>query len=277
MDTRSLLRLSYLDLIFLHRNKMYGGYALRLKYPDRMRRAGIALLMASVVIVVYSLLPSKAASLKTVVKPLDTSTVTLCNIKDVQRLKIVLPPPPKANPDIKTERFNMAEIVKDNMVRPDEMLATQDELKDAVASNLKLDGENGSLESAHLLKDAPISSTASVVESSNIGTSTTPFVVVDQMPEFPGGEAALMRFLQENLRYPEAALKADQQGKVHVKFVVNEDGHVSDIKIVRSFGFGSDEEARRVVAAMPVWQPGRNNGKAVRVWFQLPIVFSLNG
>ena len=102
-----------------------------------------------------------------------------------------------------------------------------------------------------------------------------PFDMVEQMPEFPGGVQALMQFLYENIRYPEAAQTAGKQGRVVVQFVVEADGTVSSAKVVRSISEELDAEALRVVNAMPRWTPGKHKGKAVRVKYTLPVSFRL--
>ncbi|MDR4987532.1 MAG: energy transducer TonB [Bacteroidales bacterium] len=102
------------------------------------------------------------------------------------------------------------------------------------------------------------------------------FTVVEDQPEFPGGEAARQRFLEENLRYPQMAREAGIQGTVFVTFVVETDGSVTDVRILRGIGGGCDEEAMRVVRMMPRWQPGRQRGQPVRVQFNMPIRFRLN-
>ncbi|MBQ3876796.1 MAG: TonB family protein [Prevotella sp.] len=102
-----------------------------------------------------------------------------------------------------------------------------------------------------------------------------PFDMVEQMPEFPGGVQALMQFLYENIRYPEAAQTAGKQGRVVVQFVVEADGTVSSAKVVRSISEDLDAEALRVVNAMPRWTPGKYKGKAVRVKYTLPVSFRL--
>lgn len=94
-------------------------------------------------------------------------------------------------------------------------------------------------------------------------------------PEFPGGSIALSKFLQRNIRYPEEAKKNKVQGKVYVKFVVQVDGSISDIKVLRGIGSGCDEEAIRVVEAMPKWKPGEKDGKPVPTEFVLPFSFRL--
>jgi protein TonB len=101
------------------------------------------------------------------------------------------------------------------------------------------------------------------------------FTVVESMPSFPGGDKARIRFLNENIAYPTMARESGIQGRVYVTFVVERNGLVTDVKILRGIGGGCDEEAIRVVKAMPKWIPGKQRGKPVRVQFTLPIKFTL--
>ena len=100
-------------------------------------------------------------------------------------------------------------------------------------------------------------------------------MAVEQQAEFPGGQAALMKWLSNNIRYPEAAQQNDIQGRVVVKFVVEKDGSVGHAEIARGVDKDLDREALRVVNKMPKWQPGKNNGVAVRSYFNLPVTFRL--
>ena len=102
------------------------------------------------------------------------------------------------------------------------------------------------------------------------------FTYVEQMPEFPGGQAGLMKFLQENIHYPADARAGGAEGKVVAQFIVNEDGHISDISILRSIYPSCDSEVIRVLSKMPPWNPGKQNGVAVKVYFKLPVTFKLN-
>jgi periplasmic protein TonB len=105
--------------------------------------------------------------------------------------------------------------------------------------------------------------------------STSIFMVVEQMPEFPGGEDSLYSFIARHIRYPQAAKESGIQGRVFVTFVVEKDGSVSDARILRGIGGGCDEEALRMVQAMPKWLPGKQRGKPIRVQYNMPIKFSL--
>lgn len=103
----------------------------------------------------------------------------------------------------------------------------------------------------------------------------TIFQIVEEMPEFPGGEPKLMEYISDNIQYPQKARETGIQGRVFVGFVVEPDGSISNVKILRGIGGGCDEEAIRVIESLPKWEPGKQRGKAVRVAYQLPILFRL--
>ena len=95
------------------------------------------------------------------------------------------------------------------------------------------------------------------------------------MPEFPGGEQAMMDFVGKNVQYPKEAMEKEISGRVLVGFIVEKDGSVNEVKIVRGIGGGCDEEAVRVVKAMPKWKPGKQDGKTVRVSYTMPFFFKM--
>ena len=99
--------------------------------------------------------------------------------------------------------------------------------------------------------------------------------VVEQMPEFPGGMPAMMEYLQTNIKYPKDAIKLDVGGSVMVMFVVEPDGSLSNVRVARRVFPSLDTEAIRVVKAMPKWKPGKEKGRAVRVNYALPVVFTV--
>lgn len=115
-----------------------------------------------------------------------------------------------------------------------------------------------------------------VMEKENASNGKV-FDVVEQMPQFPGGMPALMKWLQDNMKYPKEAQDAKQQGRVIVSFVVEKDGSITNVRVVKSVTPSLDEEAIRVVKAMPKWNPGMQNGEPVRVNYTVPILFSLYG
>ncbi len=102
------------------------------------------------------------------------------------------------------------------------------------------------------------------------------FYVIEEKPEFPGGEAAMFQWIAKNIKYPEIAKENGVQGKVFVQFVIGKDGKVTDVQVVRGVDPSLDKEAVRVIQSMPAWKPGKQRGKPVKVSFQLPINFRLS-
>jgi TonB family protein len=102
------------------------------------------------------------------------------------------------------------------------------------------------------------------------------FTAVEQNPEFPEGVAAMYEYLGNNIKYPAAAQRANVSGRVFVKFIVEKNGSISNVEIIKGIGFGCDEESIRVIQAMPAWLPGIQNGKPVRTYYQMPIVYRLD-
>ena len=114
------------------------------------------------------------------------------------------------------------------------------------------------------------------IEEEDEEEETQIFTVVESMPGFPGGEAARIRYLNENIKYPQMARESGIQGRVFVTFVVERNGAVTDVRVLRGIGGGCDEEAVRVIKNMPKWNAGKQRGKPVRVQFNMPILFKLN-
>jgi TonB family protein len=112
------------------------------------------------------------------------------------------------------------------------------------------------------------------IDSDSIYSSNP--IIVDQNAEFPGGPRAFGQFLQRNLRYPSAAQRANVGGKVYVQFIVNTDGTIEDVQVLKSVGFGCDEESVRVIKSVPNWNPGKQFGRIVRSRFTQPITFVLS-
>jgi TonB family protein len=106
--------------------------------------------------------------------------------------------------------------------------------------------------------------------------TNTPFIVVEQMPQFPGGDDSLKKFISRTIKYPDLARENSVGGTVYVNFIIEKDGSVSNPRILRGIGSGCDEEAIRVIKLMPKWISGKQNGKAVRVQYNLPIKFKLD-
>lgn len=129
---------------------------------------------------------------------------------------------------------------------------------------------------ANQLTEIPTYVPPAVTEEEEVAEAEI-FTVVEDQPTFPGGDEARIRFLTNNIKYPQMARESSIQGTVYVTFVVERDGSVTDVRVLRGIGGGCDEEAIRVIKAMPKWVPGKQRGKPVRVQFNMPIKFTLAG
>ena len=129
-------------------------------------------------------------------------------------------------------------------------------------------------------EDAPAideANTEEQVTEEPVPQSKKVYESVEQMPEFPGGMEGLMRYLQQNVQYPPIAVQNNVQGRVVVQFIIDETGQVGDVEVVRSVSEEVDAEAVRVIKSMPKFEPGRQNGEPVAVWYTLPIAFKMQG
>jgi len=159
------------------------------------------------------------------------------------------PPPPPKPP----QQTTIIEIVEDDI-----------EIEDEIEIDVEADQET------EVQEYVPIEEPEEEEEEQQI------FTVVESMPGFPGGDAARIKYLNENIKYPQMARESGIQGRVFVTFVVEKDGSVTDVRVLRGIGGGCDEEAIRVIQNMPKWVPGKQRGKPVRVQFNMPILFKLN-
>lgn len=134
------------------------------------------------------------------------------------------------------------------------------------------------IEEEMIMPDLEITEDTEIEEIEDVTEEVTEeqiFTIVEEMPEFPGGEGELFSYLRKNVKYPAIAKDAGIQGTVYVSFVVFTDGTIRDVKVLRGIGGGADEEAVRVVKSMPKWKPGKQRGKSVKVQYNLPIKFTL--
>ena len=278
MEREKLLKADYLDIIFDHRNKDYGGYELRKNYSRRTRSASSIVLFTAAV---GFAIPALAGMLK---KP--ESGLKMPRKQDNGIIYAPTPtPPPKPIPvqiqppvshaNIEQIVFNPPAIIRDDQVRPNETLTQNDKLHDKQIGDENHTGDvaTGSIS----LPTGPgpvgdgLGGTGEV--ESGTGKSDKPFTYVEQMPLFNGDMTA---YLNSHIQYPEAAREANAEGRVVVQFIVNEDGSVSNATVIRSASPYLDNEALRVVNSMPHWKPGKQNGIPVKVYFTLPVSFVLN-
>jgi periplasmic protein TonB len=269
--TRAIIFTSeWCDLIFIDKNKNYGAYVLR---KLSSRRQAISLLIAIAIFVLGVSLPSIIHSIAPASVEKEVSVRSLSNIKiekplqDVDEIVKSVPLTPQFRNMIK---FNGYVIKPDDLVPEDAEPRLQQEIVSSTAVIGNIDFRGGTDDPNALIPTEKPNEDRNITED-----VMQPFILVEQMPEFPGGEAEMYRYLMMNIKYPPVARDAGISGTVYLKFVVNKDGSISGITILRGIGGGCDEEAFRVVKSMPAWKPGKQNGIAVPVFFTLPVKFTL--
>ncbi|MDP4281678.1 MAG: energy transducer TonB [Bacteroidota bacterium] len=245
------------EIVFKNRNKAYGAYVLRKKYRKYISISVIITFLLLIVVVGYPVLSTLAAKNR-IIKEEKSVGVEILN---VPKEELPPPPPPPPPPDALEQKVKFtAPVVVNDTVSED--FGKQDQLASQKSSELPPAEEEIKIEE----------SKPQVIEQA---APAEIFTVVEEQPSYPGGDESRIRFLQENIKYPEEAKELGVQGKVFVTFVVEVDGSISDVRVLRGIGSGCDEEAIRVVKSMPKWVPGKQRGVPVRVQFNLPIKFTL--
>lgn len=255
------------DVVFEYRNKAYGAYVMRRNYGRSMIIAtaiGVAVILLLVSIPAISAWVKKLSAKEEEVQK-ETKT-ELAEVKSPEDLPPPPPPPPPVEPPKVAEiKFTEPEITEEEIEEPAPVV---EQLTQANVGNENVEGE--------ITFEVPENNTQTqVVEE----VKPEIFTIVEQMPEFPGGEEALLKYLGKNIKYPEIARDANTQGTIFITFVVDENGKITSPQVLRGLtGPGAKEcanEAIRVINSMPPWKAGKQNGKAVRVQYNLPVKFTM--
>jgi protein TonB len=265
----------WVDLVFEGKNQAYGAYQLRKNTGIRNLKALAVMFAAFLIIagIVYAkvsienYIASKNAAIEA-----DVELQSLAEKKEIKEEKKDEPEVEK----IEVERvkssvaFTVPEIKKDDEVKEDQEMKSQDDLAETntAIGAFTVEGNDETAEVKHV--EEKIAEPEPVKEE-----ETKVFDVVEQMPSFPGGPSALMQYLSSNIKYPVVAEENGVQGRVVCTFVVEKDGSITDVRVVKSVDPSLDKEAVRVVKGMPKWIPGKQNGSAVRVKYTVPVTFRL--
>ncbi|QDA59730.1 energy transducer TonB [Hymenobacter jejuensis] len=268
MKTLNLLTASLDEIVFEGRNKAYGAFVLRRIYNRHLITAAFTafalfLLLVSIPLVVQKLWPDP------VVAPvIEILPPPITFIADPTHPKQPVVPSPTAKPIVVTPQASIAtRVVKDDQVK--------NPVKDVQLplANSTTPGDVTGLGDIPAGTGVGIGTGISDTGHAVAPPPTKPFIYAEVMPEFAGGADALQRYMQRNLRYPSQALSNSISGRVFVAFTVNADGSISDVEVVKGLGYGTEQEAARVVRNMPAWTPGRQNDVAVPVRYTMPITF----
>ena len=270
------------DIVFEGKNKEYGAYEMRAKSVSRHNKAMIVIVI--VIIAVFALAFLVNTVIKSVeARPTDEAEQALVEMateeaeeetpeEEPQRVEEQQPEVVKEEL-LNTVKLTEIAIVDDNEVK--EEIKSQDELRETETAVGKQNEDRGvdDIINAQEHKDVVVveEKKPEPVDDNNV------FESVEQNPQFPGGDAALLKYVSDHIRYPSVAQENNIQGRVVVQFVVTKTGSIGQVKVVRSKDPDLDKEAVRVVKTLPKFVPGKMNGHAVNVWYTLPITFRLQG
>ena len=262
---------NWCDLVFNGKNKEYGAYVMRAETGDRNIKA---LTITFAMVLLAYILPFL---IKAVAPTNSQETVTTTQLSKLEEAKIEdkhiikKVEPKQAQPQqIKSSiKFTAPKIVKDEEVSKEDEMKSQKELGESKVAISIADVKGNDEVHGKDIADIKEVITSKPTEETKV------FSYVEQMPIFPGGESALMNYIASNLKYPSAAQDQGIQGLVMLRFVVTGTGEVGEVQVLKSLDPSCDREAIRVVKSLPRFTPGRQQGKPVNVWFQLPVRFEL--
>lgn len=270
------------DIVFEGKNKEFGAYEMRCGYVKRHNRAMIIVIIALAIILTFLILymkgvfatPEEAETVATV----DVE-LTNMDVEDVQEEEDVMeqidipepePEIQQIEEDVKQQLLTEAVIV--DVVDEDKKMQDQEKIKEddsKISIKNVAEGAEDFTSQDQMKKDVIVVEEPVKVEPEKI------FDAVEQMPTFPGGDAALYKFIGDNIVYPAQAAEEGVSGRVTIRFVVERDGTVSQVTVARGKHPALDKEAKRVVSKLPKFIPGKQNGQTVRVFYTLPINFKL--
>ena len=277
MGKIDLIDNNWTDLVFEGKNKEYGAYVLRKETGKRNVKALIWVLIgiAAIFALAYANLAIQNAMKQNATIETDVELSKLAQKKEakverkeeVKKVELEQKVVEKVKSSVK---FTAPEIKKDDEVKPEDEIKSQDDLSKTNTAIGTFDVKGNDEAEGEVLKAKEV-----VVDEKPKEEETKVFDVVEQMPSFPGGDAELMKFLNTHIKYPVVAEENGIQGRVVATFVVERDGSISDVKVIKSVDPSLDKEAIRVLKSMPKWIPGKQNGSAVRVKYTVPVTFRL--
>ena len=265
----------WVDLVFEGKNHSYGAYQLRKETGKRNLMAILVMFAIGVAIAAFVAIKGvvENAMKQDVAIEADVELAKLAEKKEAKVEKKEEPKIEKIEVEkVKSSvKFVPPVIKKDSEVKPEEELKSQEELNKTNTAIGAFDVKGNDEAAGEVLKAKEVIAQPEPPKEEE----TKVFDVVEQMPSFPGGPSALMQFLSSNIKYPVVAEENGVQGRVVCTFVVEKDGSITDVRVIKSVDPSLDKEAMRVVKSMPKWIPGKQNGSAVRVKYTVPVTFRL--
>ena len=265
----------WVDLVFEGKNHSYGAYQLRKETGKRNLMAILVMFAIGVAIAAFVAIKGVVENAMKQDVAIEAD-VELAKLADKKEAKVEKKEEPKIE-KVEVEKvkssvkFVPPVIKKDDEVKPEEELKSQEELNKTNTAIGAFDVKGNDEAAGEVLKAKEVIAQPEPPKEEE----TKVFDVVEQMPSFPGGPSALMQYLSSNIKYPVVAEENGVQGRVVCTFVVERDGSITDVRVIKSVDPSLDKEAVRVVKSMPKWIPGKQNGSAVRVKYTVPVTFRL--
>ena len=271
----------WVDMVFAGKNKEYGAYQLRKGTSGRNIKALLILVIAAALVggfLAWKVIEQKQAEeQQAYMEAMELANLQKQAKKEEKKKETVKPKiePKKEIPVARENQKITAPVIKkDELVKEENQVKQMDKLDDKVAVGTE-DKEGVKDRTVEAVRSEITVAAPPPPPAPKPEVATKVFDVVEEMPSFPGGNVALMSYLNGNTKYPVVAQENGVQGKVIISFVVERDGSISDVKVARSVDPSLDREAQRVVKSMPRWTPGKQNGQTVRVKYTVPVVFRL--
>ena len=273
------------DLVFEGKNKDFGAYVIRTESTNRHNKAVLWTLIGTIIFGLIAFAYVKANQYLEERRLADTIEQKVVpgefapEDEEPELEKEILEPekPEVIEEVLSSVRVTELQIVEDDKVRPEDEILSQDEKEatDKAFGQTNVDNGQDDRMNFETAVNEVVVETRPVEKPTEVKEEI--FRSVEQMPQFPGGDAALLKFLSSHINYPPMAAENNVQGKVILQFVVEKDGHIGEVVIARSVDKDLDKEATRVVKSLPKFTPGRQNGHPVSVWYTLPVQFKLQG
>lgn len=272
MSKIDLISGEWTELVFAGRNQAYGAYKLR-QGTGKRNVISIIAVVCLIIACQVGLTIKKAADAEAAKRAAMNQAVELSKLEQPKKAEVkqkqVKVEPEKVVEQVKSSiKFTAPVIKKDSEVKPEDELKTQDQIMETKTAIGSFDVKGNNDVNGEVLKAKEV---IAQPEPPKHEEESKVFDVVEQMPSFPGGNGALLEYLATHVKYPVVAQENGVQGRVIVSFVVEKDGSITDVRVVRSVDPSLDREAARVVSSMPRWTPGKQNGSAVRVKYNVQI------
>jgi protein TonB len=241
------------EIIFENRNREYGAFDLRRRYKTVTSFSLLGAIAIGITLVLAAFFTTESGKAET-----GPATIVIA-VLDNPLLDVPVQPEPQLPPELTRPPQNVAPVIVEDTTATDTFIPTTDDIN--------LINTNRDVNDTVVIAD--------VIPVDVVPAEPEIFVSVQEMPEFPGGQTALLQFIAKNLVYPDEAIENNIEGRIFIKFVVTPAGSVGKIELMKGVDPLLDKEAIRVIGTLPKFKPGKQNGEPVSVWYSVPVLFRI--